>query len=296
MGRVLARIGLALGALVVLFALAELGLRAIGAGQIMTYARHPAYGYLMRPNQLVSTYGDPIEINALGLRGPPLLASRLPGVVRVLFLGDSITYGGGRVHEGQLFCRRIETMAREDGLRAEVVNVSAPGWSPQNWTAWVELYGTLGADLVVMVLPETDRARPFATVERARVIEHAPALRLATLWLRLAAPLRSVPPKPADPLGDNVAALRRLSLKLAATPLVVVFLPGRDPDPTPEQWAVFEALFPKALDLRGSLRPEHFFDDVHLSAPGHRAVADALYPVLRPRIAELSVGAEPRVQ
>jgi hypothetical protein len=294
--RVLARLALVVVALFVVVAVAEVGLRIVGAGQVMTYARHPAYGYLMRPNQLVSTYGDPIEINSLGLRGPPVLNSRMYGVVRVLFLGDSITYGGGRVHEGDLFCRRIESMAREDSLRVEVVNVSAPGWSPQNWTAWVELHGALGADLVVMILPETDRARPFATLERARVIEEAPALRVATLWMRVAARFSQTPPKPPDPRGQNVAALRRLSNALGRTPLVAVFLPGRDPDPTPEDWPPFEALFPDAIDLRESLRPEHFFDEVHLSPSGHRAVADALYPVLRPRFAELSVRAAPRLR
>jgi len=87
--------------------------------QVMTYERDPRYGYLMRPRQMVSTYGDPIEINALGLRGPPLLEPKPEGVVRVLFLGDSITYGGGRIHEGELFCRRIENAARDDGFRLE---------------------------------------------------------------------------------------------------------------------------------------------------------------------------------
>jgi lysophospholipase L1-like esterase len=287
----LARLALMCAALLCAAVLGELALRVVNVGQVMTYERHPAYGYLMRPNQLVSTYGDPIEINALGLRGPPVLRSRPPGVVRLLFLGDSITYGGGRVHEGDLFCRRVENLARNDGLRVEAVNVSAPGWGPQNWTAWVELYGTLDADLVVVVLPETDRARPFATVERARLVETAPPLRLGALWLRVAASFAAVPPKQDDPLGRNLAALGRLAQVLRSTPLVAVFVPGRDPDPSPERWLPFEALYPSAIDLRGRLGPEHFLDDVHLSTEGHHAVADALYPELRARIAELAVGA-----
>lgn len=291
MARVLARLALAFAAVLLLLSFAELALRVVGIAQVMTYERNAAYGYLMRPNQVVSTYGNPIEINALGLRGPPLLHSRPAGVVRVLFLGDSITYGGGRVYEGDLFCRRLEHLARSDGLRVEAVNLSAPGWSPQNWTAWVERHGTLGADLLVVVMPETDRSRPFATLEGSRLVESAPALRLGALWVRVAARFIAFPPRQDDPLGHNVDALRRLQAAAGATPLVAVFLPSRDPDPTPEQWRPFEALFPDALDLRGRLAPEDFFDDMHLSVAGHRAVADALYPLLRPRLAELSVGA-----
>jgi hypothetical protein len=287
----LARLALACAALLLFALFAELALRVVSVGQVMTYERDPAYGYRMRPSQLVSTYGDPIEINAIGLRGPEVIAARPPGVVRVLFLGDSITYGGGRVHEGDLFCRQIEYMARNDGLRVEAVNVSAPGWSPQNWTIWVERHGALGADLAVMVLPETDRARPFATLESARLVEHAPLLRLGSIWLRIAALFADTGPRQDDPLAHNLEALHRLSEALGAIPLVAVFVPGRDPDPTPELWAPFEALYPNALDLRGKLGPGDFADDVHLSTSGHHDVAGLLYPELRPRFAELTVGA-----
>jgi lysophospholipase L1-like esterase len=285
----LARLGIALAALLLVLAFAELALRVVGVGQVMTYERDPRYGYLMRPRQMVSTYGDPIEINALGLRGPPLLEPKPDGVVRVLFLGDSITYGGGRIHEGELFCRRIENAARDDGFRLEAVNVSAPGWSPQNWTAWVEAHGRLDADLAVVVLPETDRARPFATLETARLVERAPALRLGTIWLRLRARFARDEPKTEDPLPRNIEALRRLPRALDGVPLVAVFLPSREPDTHPERWPPFEALFPDALDLRGKLAREHFFDDVHLSSAGHGAVAEELYARLRPTLAQLAV-------
>lgn len=286
----LARIGLVCAAVLFALVFAEVGLRAVGVAQVMTYAPDPAYGYLMKPGQRVSTYGDPIEINALGLRGPPVLEPKREGVVRILFLGDSITYGGGRIDEGDLFCRQIETFARSDGFRVEAVNVSAPGWSPQNWTAWVESHGTLDADLVVVVLPETDRARPFATLETARLLEHEPSLRLGAIWLRVAGLFARAEPKTEDPLPKNVDALRRLKQKVEPAALVAVFVPSRDPDAHPERWPPFEALFPGALDLRSRLEPGDFLDEVHLSALGHHAVAEALYPRLRPTLATLSLG------
>ncbi len=284
----LARLGLAVTAVIVVLALAELGLRVLGVGQVMTYAPDPRYGFLMRPNQVVSTYGSPIEINARGLRGPAVTEPKPAGTVRVLFLGDSITYGGGRIREPELFCRRVEAMARNDGLPVESVNGSAPGWGPQNWTGWVEAHGTLGADLAVMMLPETDRERPFASLASGRLVQKAPLLRLTTLWLRVKFVVFPEGPKKGDPLPANVAALRRLGAALGDTPLVVTFVPSRDPDTHPERWPPYEALYPDALDLRGRLAPEHFIDDVHLSASGHAAVAEALYERLRPTLAALA--------
>jgi hypothetical protein len=77
----LARLSLAVVAVVLVLCLAELGMRILGVGGVMTYAPDPRFGYLMRPSQVVSTYGDPIEINALGLRGPPCPTRRRGAVL-----------------------------------------------------------------------------------------------------------------------------------------------------------------------------------------------------------------------
>lgn len=286
----LARIGLAVTAVLLVLALAELAMRVLGVGQVMTYDRDPRFGYAMRPSQIISTYGDPIEINALGLRGPPVLDPKPAGVARVLFLGDSITYGGGRVYEGDLFCRIVEARAREDGFRIEAVNVSAPGWGPQNWTAWLEANGLLGADAVVMVLPAVDRARPFGVLETYGMVDEKPLLRLSTLWLKLRAEQLPGVPLTDEALAGNVAALERLKSLVGSRPLLAVFVSSEGTDPRPDRWAPFETLFPDALDLRGHFSAADYYDSEHFTAAGHRAIADGIYTRLRPTLAELSVG------
>jgi lysophospholipase L1-like esterase len=275
-------------------AFAECGMRVAGVGEVMTFRPDARFGYLMQPSQRISTYGIPVEINALGLRGPAPLDPKPAEVTRVLFLGDSITYGGGRIPEAELFCRRIEELARHDGLRVESVNLSAPGWSPQNWAAWIAANGTLGADLVVAVIPTIDLARPFATWDQYNLVEHAPRLRLTTLWLRLAALRAAAAPQSGDAPAANLRAVRELAARLAPTPLVAVLVPSRAPDSEPALWTPYLELFPDAVDLRAALVPSDFLDDVHLSSAGHRAVAEGIYAGLAPRLAQLAAVRGPR--
>lgn len=290
----LARLGLAAAALLLVLALAELGMRVLGVGQVMTYDRDTRFGYAMHPSQVISTYGDPIEINALGLRGPPVLDPKPPGIVRVLFLGDSITYGGGRVYEGDLFCRLVEARAREDGFRVEAVNVSAPGWGPQNWTAWVEAHGLLDADAIVMVIPAVDRARPFGVLEAYGMVDEKPVLRLSTLWLKAKSVRLQSVPLTDEALELNIAALTRLKTLAGARPLLAVFVPSQGEDPRADRWLPFQTLFPDALDLRGRFGERDYFDTEHFTAAGHRVIAEGIYERLRVTLAELAVLGDPR--
>ncbi|HEY6547771.1 MAG TPA: hypothetical protein VI589_07685, partial [Vicinamibacteria bacterium] len=128
---------LALASIAAAVLLFEAGAHGLGWGQVVEFVPDPHWGYLMRPSQTVWSFGLPVHINALGLRGPEVPALKGQGRSRVLFVGDSITYGGGRVAEEELFVRLFEADARQGRLEVEAVNLSAPGWSPQNWRAYL---------------------------------------------------------------------------------------------------------------------------------------------------------------
>jgi len=61
---------------------------------LMRVRANPARGWAMVPGEEHYTYQHRVRVNALGLRGPELEA-RQPGETRILFLGDSLTYGQG---------------------------------------------------------------------------------------------------------------------------------------------------------------------------------------------------------
>jgi lysophospholipase L1-like esterase len=89
------------------------------------YSPHPYLGYVLNPAH------ERNEVNTLGLRGPAIEPGRQPGVVRVLCLGGSTTYGAGLRAE-QAYPMRLEqhlNAAAPDGLRFEVLNGGVPGYT-----------------------------------------------------------------------------------------------------------------------------------------------------------------------
>lgn len=273
----------------------EVCARLAGWGEIMEFVPDEDWGFLMRPSIVVHTYGHPVAINALGLRGPEVRDPKPPGTKRILFVGDSVTYGGSRIREEQLFCRIVESRGRGEGLNIEAVNLSAPAWAPQNWLEYVEKRGLHGADLVVLTLPECDLARPFASLDRAGFLERAPALRLMFLGVRFKTRFfqREVgPPQDRDEaIAANLKAVIRLREMCRSVPLIVLLVPSWVPQRSrqpalpknDELWSLFTAELTGELDLRQELQdPAFFLDELHLSVKGHAYVGEKLFQRLRP--------------
>ena len=289
MRRLGARLAFALAGILLALAVAELAMRVLGVGQVMTYEASASFGYLMRPSQQVSTYGNLITINSLGLRGPELKEPKPPNSLRVLFAGDSVTYGGGQVAEPDLFVRRIETLAAAESLRVESVNLSAPGWSPMNWSSWLDVHGALGADILVPVIPAADLRRPFSTLDRMGIFDHQPALRLSIFWLKVRQRRAFGLPLTDESLHMNVLALKRTRESFPDKPFLAVFVESQigEEGSHPEYWTQFETIFPDRVDLRSGLAPADFIDGAHLTAAGHATVAQRIWAQLGPRLREL---------
>jgi len=86
--------------------------------------------FSMIPGQVAFTADKPININSRGLRGPELDYARKSGVLRLLFLGDSIVFGTG-VESGQEVTARVKEMLARQGIEAEVINSGVPSYNTQ---------------------------------------------------------------------------------------------------------------------------------------------------------------------
>jgi len=283
---------------VVPLGLFEGALRVLDLGDPPVFRRDPDYGYLMAPNQSVSTRGYRFRINATGFRGRDLAVPKPDGLVRVAFVGESITYGGGSVREEDLFVDRVgDGLAALLGRKVEAINLSAPGWGVQNMAAYLEREGRHDADALVWVISAVDFRRDKESLARYEFPEGRLALR-SLYFARLAyGSLRDMvlprrPPRAAssgDVLERNLAALRR-SLDESAHAGVrtaVVFVPTvRGYAPRPEDLTAYrsiaEAVGRPTLDLAPVLAAPDparmFLDGVHLSSEGHAAAARALIP------------------
>lgn len=268
----------------------EIAIRAVGLGQVVEYVPSERWGYLMKPSQEVWSYGHPVNINSSGLRGPDFSVRR-QHAWRVLFVGDSVTYGGAAIPDKEVFAQKVGSLLEQSGIDVETISLAAPGWSPQNWIAYIEANGLFDANAVVLTLPECDLARPFSTVETFGLQEKAPFLRLRFNVSRMVSHFFSPMPPCASTVSNTVveANLRAVSklLVLAADAgalSTVVFVPSEPPTSHSTYWPRFEAVVSDPLDLREELTdPGLFLDTAHLSAQGHDLVAQRVSGELRSR-------------
>jgi hypothetical protein len=117
--------------------------------------------YRLRPNargRMVSPeFSAEIRVNSLGFRGPEISPVKKPGVRRVLFLGDSFTFGAGlKEHETLPYAVNQELERRHSG-NFEVINGGVYGYQTANELELFTKYGApLNPDIVVILVMTHD--------------------------------------------------------------------------------------------------------------------------------------------
>lgn len=282
----------------------EVGLRILGANHPVLYQTDPVLGYRLEPDQGVTFFGNAISINRHGVRDERDFDSRLPDTTRILVLGDSVTWGGVRLSQRDLFTSVLE---RELG-DAEVINAGINGYSVWRMTAlYREYLRGLQPDVIVLYLIPGDFHRA-AVVDLVRTSPAFPLKKpafalssaLASARIVLAAKLDwdwlqpERPDKPRDTLAaedrvrQNIEAITQFARELSEDQrLLVVVSPFSDHSKNPPlplsvneamDDAGIEILNLKDEDLRA---PDNFADHIHLSTQGHARVGRTLAEYLR---------------
>ena len=126
----------------------------------------PAVGYTLRRRGTIEAWGDSFAANEIGYRTGPLPGRRKAGTgpFRVVFLGDSWTFGMG-VRAEQSFPARFAELASRVGNRpVEAFNLGLPGYNTLNEIAALEFfYDRLGPDAVV-ICPTSNDADSTANI------------------------------------------------------------------------------------------------------------------------------------
>lgn len=132
--------------------------------------------------------------NSHHLRGPEIDLASIPDETeRILFLGDSYTFGWG-VSESEVYVRRVEGMLRDAGRDVLVLNAGVPGFNTAQEFAWlVEHFDTFQPDRVIVgyVVNDIDAPRtyPIPPAQRYALCgswlfeEVKPYLNSAASWL-----------------------------------------------------------------------------------------------------------------
>lgn len=143
---------------------AEIALRVVGLGDPIVYRTNTAYRYAPRPSQSVQRRrGASVTINESGYRSTESWTK--PAALRVLWIGDSVTWGGTYIDDrdtfAELSCEVIEEAA---GLEAVCGNAGVNAYGVDNMTSRLR-YDRSGdsADVVVAVVgwPNLFRAQQY---------------------------------------------------------------------------------------------------------------------------------------
>jgi hypothetical protein len=252
----------------------------------------------MRPNQSTSAWGDRFRINNAGLRGTDIALPKPQGVFRLVFLGESITYGGGHIPEHDLFVNRAAaSLASSQHRQIEAVNLSAPAWGIQNQAGYVETKGVLDADALVWVISTVDFRRPKTAMEDSGFPDSKPYIRLFhvahTAWQ--IARVWSNPAPHVDAISQNLRKFHDLLgyFKISNVPLTVVIVPSAAQyqelvENLNKFRSTAESLSVPFVDLGPALQryrfDDLFYDGVHLSSRGHEVVADAIVTLLQQNV------------
>ena len=147
--------------LIVLLIMSECVLRNVGLGDPVIYYSDPAFGYSLEPNQKVERLrGSTVTINESGLRSLQIWQD--VGKQKILFLGDSVTYGGSYVTDEDIFSELI----CKDMVEYICGNAGVNGYGVLNMVMRSRFDSTLDdADIVVFTLVPGDFKRGLTTIK-----------------------------------------------------------------------------------------------------------------------------------
>jgi len=288
-------------ALVLGLAAAEAGLRwGVGLGDPPLAVLDAAVEYRLVPDASYSRWGNRIDINRHGLRGPRINDAAAPKTRRVLLIGDSIVYGTNFLDQAETISARLTARLADDprlaGCAPQAIAMGVSSWGPVNQAAFLARLGPFDADTAAILVsahdlydvPRDDGADilPYRLHPSHTAIGDAATIAAERL-------LRRETPPPAGFFAraeaETLAALDAMAAYLAeaGVPVTLVYHPTvteRAGAPSPqkarfEDWAAGAGL--PVLDLASALpAPGGYRDDIHPDADGADRIAGALAEVL----------------
>jgi lysophospholipase L1-like esterase len=121
------------------------------ASEIKQPLPHKELPFYHFPQREGHYYGVSIKTNSLGLRDYEYSVEKPENVKRVIFLGDSFTFGWG-VPLDRLFSKQVEGMLNKNGRKVEVINMGVGNYNSVMEVALFKLKGLeLDPDMVILM-------------------------------------------------------------------------------------------------------------------------------------------------
>ncbi len=300
MGRRILLWGIALaGGLAVL----EIGLRyGVGLGDPPLVSLNEQTEYELVPSRAYVRFGNAVEINAAGMRGPDIPLDKAPSERRVLLIGDSVIYGNHFLDQSEVIGARLHVrladMPALAGCTPLVMAAAVSSWGPVNQARFLEKSGVLHADQGLILVSSHDL---FDTPHYGSVIPYRTQTPFGALdEVRLLVLDRFAQRTPStlsfeERRDASLAALDQIADQFAAAdvPLLMVYHPtiseraagAHDARGVFNQWA--DARGVEWVDLGDTpMSQELYRDDIHPNAQGAETIAAVFADVLRQRLVD----------
>ena len=157
-----------------------------GLGNPPLYELSPLYGYMLKPNQVIEPrgniaflYGARLTTNNLGLRAADDWDSKPAG--KILFLGDSVTYGGQYIPDSGLFT----SVAGAKLPGWQVGNGATNAWGIENMVGLIKDYHFAPAEVIVICVIEGDFYRGTTRAPSMPLWTEKPGFALQDLLMHL---------------------------------------------------------------------------------------------------------------
>ena len=155
-------------ALVPIFLL-EAGLRPFSKLDLRTttiFEKDGDLGWRLKPNAKDLWCGEEVTINGKGLRGPELPYQRSESAIRILYLGDSVTFGCTLSSYEETFPYLVErNLEAKYDLDIETLNAGVGGYSPWQEYLFLKTEGIkYDPDLIVVSFVLNDVTEKFGLV------------------------------------------------------------------------------------------------------------------------------------
>ncbi|MDJ0689631.1 MAG: SGNH/GDSL hydrolase family protein [Xenococcaceae cyanobacterium MO_188.B32] len=288
----------------------EASLRLIfGLGNPPLYIADEKIGYLLAPEQNVRRMGNQIQINQYSMRSQTIDPIKQTSTLRILVLGDSIVNGGWWTDQQETISALMEddlasSLSSSSFSSIEVLNASANSWGPRNELAYLERFGLLEAQVVILIINTDDL---FATAPTSIPVgrdrnypSSKPPLAAIELFEQVFTKPKPIPEmervraEKGDRVGFNLEAIQQIKAVatqndarfiLAMTPLLreLQGTGSRDYEIKARErlnkFVETENIF--YIDFLPVFKefpqPEFLYrDHIHLSPPGNRLVSETL--------------------
>jgi hypothetical protein len=149
----------------------------MGLGRPVLYDSSPVYGFRPLPNaEYCRSHRARIRFNNLGLRAAKDFDNDPTN--KVLFLGDSVTYGGSHVDDRELF----SYLAIKGLGNYESGNAGVNAWGVENIYGLIVESGFLPAEIYITTLAEADFYRGLTRCQGVPFSNVSPRFALVELW------------------------------------------------------------------------------------------------------------------